>query len=147
MKLEIKINSDLEDNKIVLEAKELYEEVIGIKNIFKEISFKSITAYEDKIINVVKREDIYSFFIENKKVYLRTKNKFYQMHKRLYEIEEIIGTSQFIKISQSEIVNMNKVVSLDTSFKNTLKVNFDNGASTYASRRSIVRIKKYLGLE
>ena len=63
---------------------------------------------------------------------------------KLYELEEQIKEPSFIRISNSEIINFDKVENLDLNITGTIKLNFKSGYITYASRRNIKKIKEYL---
>lgn len=54
--------------------------------------------------------------------------------------------SKFVRISNSEIVNLKKVKSLDLSFVGTICMELSNGTVSYVSRRYVSKIKKVLGL-
>ena len=73
-------------------------------------------------------------------------NGTYQIRLRLYEAEERLDNSKFVRISNSEIVNLKKVKSLDLSFVGTICMELSNGTVSYVSRRYVSKIKKVLGL-
>lgn len=50
------------------------------------------------------------------------------------------------KLSNSEIVNLKKVLSFDLSFAGTICVSLSDGTSSYVSRRYVNKIKKILGI-
>ena len=57
-----------------------------------------------------------------------------------------LDNSKFVRISNSEIVNLKKVKSLDLSFVGTICMELSNGTVSYVSRRYVSKIKKVLGL-
>ena len=67
------------------------------------------------------------------------------MRARLYELEETLK-KQFVRISNSEIVNLQKVKSFDLSFTGTICVSLSDGTVTYVSRRYVSKIRQVLGL-
>ena len=76
----------------------------------------------------------------------RTESGLYQIRLRLYELEERLDDSKFVRISNSEIVNLKKVKSLDLSFVGTICMELSNGEVSYVSRRYVSKIKKKVGL-
>lgn len=70
----------------------------------------------------------------------------YTLHIRLYEIEERLNSHQFVRISNSEIINLKRVDNFDLSFTGTICVKLSNGTTTYVSRRYVAKIKKILGI-
>ena len=69
----------------------------------------------------------------------------YQVRLRLYELEERLD-NRFVRISNSEIVNLKKVKSLDLSFVGTICMELSNREVSYISRRYVSKMKKILGL-
>ena len=66
---------------------------------------------------------------------------------RLYEFEELAqkcGWTDFIRISNTDIVNFSKVTNLDLSLTGIVRVNFTNGKAAIVSRRYMSKIKKEL---
>ena len=64
--------------------------------------------------------------------------------RKLYELEENFKNTSFVRISNSEIVNFNKVKSLDVQGSLSIMLNFKSGEYTYVSRRYIKKIKDFL---
>ena len=62
------------------------------------------------------------------------------------ELEEKLDTSRFLRISNSEIVNLRKIQRMDTSLTGTVKMYLDENIETYVSRRYVTRIKRALGI-
>jgi DNA-binding LytR/AlgR family response regulator len=85
-------------------------------------------------------------YTEDGKVFARTENDLYLLRLRLYELEERLDSTIFVRISNSEIVNLKKVKSLDLSFVGTICMELSNGEVSYVSRRYVSKIKKLLGL-
>lgn len=51
-----------------------------------------------------------------------------------------------MRISRFEIVNLRRIVKLDTSLTGTIRVQMEGGIQTYVSRRNVARIKRTLGI-
>ena len=80
------------------------------------------------------------------KVFAVTDKGEYTVRFRLYEIEERLNPNQFVRISNSEIINLKKVNNFDLNFTGTICVELTNGTATYVSRRYVSKIKKILGI-
>ena len=94
----------------------------------------------------MEKNDLYRIYAGNGKVYAVTDGEAYVLRLRLYEAEERLNPSQFVRISNSEIINIKKVKNFDLSFSGTIYVELANGTSTYVSRRYVPKVKKILGL-
>ena len=105
-----------------------------------------ISGIRDDKVELLEQESIYRIYAEEGKVLARTESGLYQIRLRLYELEERLDDSKFVRISNSEIVNLKKVKSLDLSFVGTICMELSNGEVSYVSRRYVSKIKKKLGL-
>lgn len=105
-----------------------------------------VVAYDENETLMVPCMEIVRIYTQNKKVYVATGDKTYLLHERLYELEESLDMTQFIRISNSEIVNVHKIQKLDTGLTGTIRMYLQGGAETYVSRRYVPKIKKALGI-
>ncbi len=83
-------------------------------------------------------------FALKQKVYVVAEEMTYEIHRKLYELENELDSSVFIRISKSEIINMQKIKLLDMNTMGTIKVVMQDGTATYTSRRNVTRLKKAL---
>lgn len=145
MKVEIQIDEKIKEDKIIVQAKEMTDE---ISDLMKKISSnkEKLTVYLEEETYFISEEDIETVYSRDSKVYIRANNTEYITKKRLYELEEILSAENFIRISNSEIVNFDKVKSINTKFLGTININFYSGYQTYSSRRYINKIKEFLNL-
>ena len=70
----------------------------------------------------------------------------YMLRLRLYEMEQRLDSNFFVRISNSDIINLRKVKGFDLSFAGTICVTLSNGTVTYVSRRFVAKIKQLLGI-
>lgn len=145
MKVEVKFDNNLKENKIIIQAKEMNDE---ISMLVQELTNKNnnYIVYLDEETYFLKENDIEAIFSEDGKVYVKTKDNKYLTKKRLYEYENILPKKTFIRISNSEIVNFTKVKNINTKFLGTICITFFSGYQTFVSRRFIKRIKEFLEL-
>jgi DNA-binding LytR/AlgR family response regulator len=62
----------------------------------------------------------------------------------MQEAENMLKSSMFLKISRFEIINLQKVKNFDFTISGQLKIEFEDGEVTWASRRYIPLIKQRL---
>lgn len=91
-------------------------------------------------------ETILRFYGEEKEVKAQTPDGVYTMRQRLYELEARLTGRRFVRISHSEIVNLDQVTALDLSLTGTIRMTLRGGVVTYVSRRYVKKIKEVLGL-
>lgn len=117
----------------------------AIENLQKNPSEK-IVAFKKDEIKIIDYKEIARFYSENNKLYLDSKRERYLTKLRIYELEERLPRNKFIKISRSEIVNLDYVEKLDLSFTGTIALKMKDGKVTYVSRRNIKKFKEILGI-
>lgn len=144
MNLEIIQDFSFKKTIVKIFTKEIDDKIQKIINI-AEGNETTISAYLENEIKLIEQENIERIFIENRKVYLISDNKKYSSKSRLYFFENILN-DDFIKISQSEIVNIKFIKKLDLSFNGTIKLIFKNGDETFVSRRAIKEFKNKLNI-
>ena len=82
------------------------------------------------------------FYSEDKNNYCRTAKDSFKIKDRLYELEEKLCSGDFVRTSNSCIINLKYVDSFDTSIIGTIEVIFKDGSKEYVSRRKIKDVMK-----
>lgn len=73
-------------------------------------------------------------------------DKAFLLRQRLWELEERLDSHHFIRISNSEIINLRRVIAFDLSLTGTICVSLQGGQISYVSRRYVRTIRQALGL-
>lgn len=146
MQLEIKIDSSYTEPKIVVMTASMTDEVQAVMKKLSENTPQIITGSRNDKIEVLEPEDLIRIYASSGKVFAVTSNGEYPVRLRLYELEERLDANQFVRISNSEIINLKKVQNFDLSFTGTICVKLSDGTLTYVSRRYVSKIKKILGI-
>ncbi len=149
MKIEISIENDLKERKVVIHTEEVDSEVTDlierIKGKTKERG-NSFTAFDENGALFISPDEICRIYSQDKKVFAETKDGTYTLKARLYELEETLDNRVFMRISNSEIINLRQVKRMDTSLTGTICVSLKNGTQTYASRRYVALIRRQLDI-
>lgn len=145
MKVELKLDKQLEETKVIVYANELTDEIVNFVNKLQEYDNSNIIIgfLEDKTF-ILDKSEIESIFTESSKVYARIEEKKYRLKRKLYEIEGLFEGTSFVRISNTEIANFTKVECLDVRGNSLVCLKYKSGEITYVSRRYISKIKKYL---
>ncbi len=150
MKIDIRIDEKTQETTIIVQASKIDEEITEIINKLKEIENKNpkgtITGFKDDIVEIIDEHKIIRIYSSMQKVLAQTSIGTYLIKARLYELEERLDKNNFVRISNSEIINLKRVVNFDLSFSGTICVNLDNKETTYVSRRYVGKIKEVLGI-
>ena len=122
MKLNIKIDTSIEEPEAIITTPKMTEEISKIADFIEKMNDVTtvISGIKDDRVELLEPASIVRIYAEEGKVLARTENGLYQIRLRLYELEERLDSSIFVRISNSEIVNLKKVKSLDLSFVGTI---------------------------
>lgn len=146
MQLEIKIDSSCIEPKVIILTASMTEDVNIILNKLSDQAPQIISGSRDNKIEVIEQADLIRIYASSGKVFAVTHKGEYALRLRLYEIEERLPPHQFVRISNSEIINLKNVNNFDLSFTGTICVKLANGTITYVSRRYVSKLKKILGI-
>lgn len=146
MQVEIKIDSTYVEPKIIIMTSAMTEDVKIIVDKLSKEAPKIISGSRNEKIEVIEQGDLIRVYANAGKVFAVTDKGEYTTRLRLYEMEERLNSNQFVRISNSEIINFKKVKNFDLNFTGTICVEFLNGTTTYVSRRYVSKIKTILGL-
>lgn len=146
MQIEIKIDSSYAEPKVVIMTASVTEEINTIIKKLSDETPQIISGNKDKKIEVLEQADLIRLYASGGKIFAVTDKGEYTLRFRLYELEERLDTHQFVRISNSEIINLKKVNHFDLSFTGTIRVKLSNDTTTYVSRRYVSKIKKILGI-
>lgn len=146
MQVEIQIDNSYAEPKIIIMTASMTDDVNNIVKKLSESVPQIISGSKDEKIEVLEQTDLIRIYTNGGKAFAVTDKGEYILRLRLYELEERLNPHQFIRISNSEIINLKKVSNFDLSFTGTICVNLSNGTVTYVSRRYVSKIKKMLGI-
>ena len=135
------------DPNVTIRAKEktkLVENIIHAVENVSEQHFASIPAYEGDELRLLSQRDILRAHSHDHKVMVQTNDKSYLVKKTLISLEEMLDPERFLRISHSEIVNMYKVKNFDLNIKGSIGIQFDNGVTSWASRRYLKTVREFL---
>lgn len=146
MKVEIQIDSSYTEPRILIMTDSMSEEVQRLVRKLSEDSPQIISGIKDDKLEVLEEDTLIRMYASAGKVFAVTNSGEYVIRLRLYELEERLDKNKFVRISNSEIINLKKVKNFDLSFTGTICVKLSNGTVTYVSRRYVARIKQILGV-
>ncbi len=146
MQIEIKIDESCKDPKIIVVTDKMTDEINSIIKKLSDEQPAMIVGFKDDTVEILEPTDIYRIFSSNGKVFVATNHGEYSMRLRLYEAEQRLDSHVFVRISNSEIINLKKVKGFDLSFAGTICVALSNGQTAYVSRRYVAKIKQVLGM-
>ncbi|OCA98316.1 LytTR family DNA-binding domain-containing protein [Clostridium beijerinckii] len=140
-------------------SSELEEEVIfNVHNVQEKITeaIELLTSSNEVIKHLLgrKEEKYYKvnvdeiFYIESidRKVFIYTKTQTYEISEKLYVLEEQLSSMNFIRISKSLLLNIDKIHSFYPKLSGNLEALLTNNEKVMISRRYVANLKNKLGM-
>lgn len=146
LKIEIKLDENCSETKVIIIAAKMTEEITALMQRLSEEAPQGIVGFDGDAVLLLDPHDIVRIYAAVGKVFAVTDKKEYALRLRLYEAEERLGCKGFVRISNSEIINIRKAKKFDLSTVGTICVSLSNGDVSFVSRRYVTKIKKTLGI-
>lgn len=146
MKVEITIDETCPETNVKITASHYTPELEELKANLLAHATNKLVGFMDKEARLFDWSEIIRVYTEGNKIYCSTIKGNYQTRLTMRELENILPARQFIKISRSEIVNLDYVVRLDLSFAGTIALEMRNKSVSYVARRHLKEFKKALGM-
>ncbi len=146
MKIRIEVDETVKETEVIIKTEKITDEVNSLMRRLSEQMPNVIMGFKDDNAKILEEAKLIRMYTSNGKVIAVSEHGEYTLRLRLYELEQRLNPSIFVRISNSEIINLKKVKGFDLSFVGTICVSFQDGVSTYVSRRYVSTIKKLLGI-
>lgn len=146
MEVEVKLEPGREEPKVVILAGADTEDVRRLARELAGLAMGPIQVWEGERARRIPQGEFLRFFADGKGVSAQTAKGTYAVRLRLYELEEVLDPRRFVRVSNSEIVNLDKVTAVDLSLTGTIHMTLDGDVPAYVSRRYVKKIKETLGL-
>lgn len=147
VEIEIILDEQYVDPHVTIKTKTNTQQVeniiIAIENASNS-DYPQVAARLDGKMIFVSQRDIVRAHTQGRKVFLQTEDATYTIRKSLAVLEEVLDPERFLRISQSEIINLYKVRCFDLNIAGTIGVEFDCGIKSWASRSRVKKIKEML---
>ncbi len=145
--IEVVLDPDYVDPKVTIQTKERTRQVENLIDAIEEVSqnaFPPIPGFSGDAITLLSQREIVRIYNQDRKVVIQTENESHFANRKLQELEGMLNPERFLRISQSEIVNLYKVERFELSSAGTIGIVFENGETSWASRSRVKAIKALL---
>lgn len=146
MQIEIKIDKSRCEPRIIIETDQITDEIQEIISKLSNSSTRMLTGFRENTLEILNQQEILRIYAQSGKVLAATTSGEYILRFRLYELEQRLDPTCFVRISNSEIINLKKVKGFDLNLVGSIRVTLTDGSVTYVSRRYISKIKQLLGI-
>lgn len=94
----------------------------------------------------LKPEDILYMEVVERTTFCYTAERVYELEEKLYELEEKCAHFDFMRVSKSYIMNLQRIRALKPDFGGKILATMENGEKLYISRQYTPVLKEKLGL-
>lgn len=144
MKITIEVPKPGEEDEIIVRCADLDERLLKLIQALR--TEDKLTGYiDDKIVKLSLKE-IYYFEAVDNRVFSYTAKETYEIHKKLYEIEQEFEHTDFLRISKSVIVNVSKIAYVKPIFNGRFEAKLKNDEKIIVSRQYVSELKKKIGI-
>lgn len=148
MRLHLIENKELEETQVTVAYREKDEPVNKIIAFVEHLeeSATGLVGSFDGEIYPLKLEDILYMEAVERKTFCYTAERVYELEEKLYELEEKCAHLDFMRVSKSYIMNLQRIRALKPDFGGKILATMDNGEKLYISRQYAPVLKEKLGL-
>ena len=143
MRVDFFQDRDSDDIRVVVQAHSKTDDVEELMEIIRNYKPTPIIGFTESSQVKIRKDDMIRIYSKDKKVYTDTKDGIYLLKSPLYQLEETLPEN-FVRISNSEIVNTDKIIRLDMNIAGTIRVHLDGGIQSYVSRRFVSKVRGVL---
>ena len=148
--MEIKLieNKNIVGTKVTIECKDANSKILRIINFIKSVdnSDRKIVGVCDTDTYCIEPNDVFYFESVERKTFCYTSNEVYETELKLYETLELFFEADFMRISKSCVVNLNRIKSIRPDFGGKIIATMQNGERIFVSRQYASELKLKLGI-
>lgn len=145
MKITININPEVQETEITVSCSQLTVETEKLLAAIRMLNQQLTVTKEDETY-VVDVEKIVYIEAVDRKTFVYTRDEVYESKLKLYEMEEQLCESGFLRISKSCLVHLRYIKSLKNDLNRKLRLTLESGEQIMVSRQYAEEIKMRLGV-
>ena len=143
--MKIDIQEGFDNIEVIIKCPEVTETVSRMKSLLQSCD-QRLSCTDNSTTHLIDKHDIFYFESVDKRCFAYTAKDVYETSLKLYELEELLSDTGFIRSSKSQILNIAKIKSLCPDFGGRLEVVMENGEVLIVSRQYSKLLKERLGL-
>lgn len=145
MKITINIDEKIQETEIKISCNQLTYEVENLIATLRMLNQQLLVCKENENFLLDVNEISYIEAVD-RKTFVYTEDDIYESKLKLYEMEEKLCQSGFIRISKSCLVRLKYIKSIKNDVERKLRLTMKNGEQIIVSRQYAEEIKKRLGV-
>ena len=144
--MKIEIREGFEKTEVIIKCPEANEEIRKIESYLHGFD-KQLTCTKNGVIKKINIREVLYFETIDKLCFLYTLDDVFETTLKLYEIEDLLAYSGFIRNSKSQILNIAKIDSLCPDFGGRIVAVMENGYQLIISRQYSKSLKEKVGIK
>lgn len=144
MKIRVVETPEMEEVEVIIKCKEKNEQTNDIERTLTYLN-KVITGKMDGRSFTLTPNKIYYFDSVDNKVFAYTKTDLFEINLKLYQLEDILSDTPFIRINKNTILNTRKIKSFSSSINGRMEATLLNSEIVIISRKYVPVLKQKLG--
>lgn len=146
MEVEIRVEPGRQEPKVIILAGAESGELRRLADSLAQLALGPVPVNRGEERLLLPQGEFLRFYADGKGVSAQTGAEVYAVRLRLYELEELLDAARFVRISNSEIINLDRVTAVDLSLAGTVCMTLDGTVKAYVSRRYVKKIKEVLNM-
>ncbi|WP_066686229.1 LytTR family DNA-binding domain-containing protein [Christensenella intestinihominis] len=120
----------------------------GLEKLIEQIRLYSfsVTAKRDGKTFQIRLEDVYYFESVDNRTFVYTQQEVYECGMKLYELENQLAKTNFVRISKSCILSVTRLENVRALLNGKMEAELDNGEKVIVTRHYVDALKQKLGL-
>ncbi len=145
LKLKIEQSDQYSDIEIIIKCNIIDS---NLQKIIEQIQLSSLvlTVQKDGSILLLKSELVYYLESVDEKTFVYCENEVYSSSLKLYELEEMLKKTSFVRISKSCLLNINYLGSVKTLLNGKMEATLLNGERVVINRHYVPEFKRKFGI-
>ena len=133
-----------QEEEIIIRTGQLDDQLLSLISSIRTSREKLSGFQPDGSIQLLEPQEVYYFEAVDNRVFAYCETEVYEVHKKLYELEEQFDNTDFFRSSKSVILNLAKVYKLTPVLGGRFEVLLNNGEKSTISRQYVPLLKKKL---
>lgn len=147
MKVLINIIEDADEEEVCFSIHSMNNKVNQAIHLLTSTRWGSLLCRKDEVVFKINVEDILYLEAVDRKVFAYTQTDTFEVSERLYVLENQLFSANFIRVSKSMLLNIEKIYAFYPMFSGNLEALLVNQEKVKISRRYVPELKKKLGME
>lgn len=143
MRLILCEQQNLEEPEVTIAYREMTKSVKRVADYVRYVDQTLLCKKENEEFGIL-INDIFYLESVDKKVFVYCEKEVFRSNYKLYELEEMLSRTGFVRVSKSVLLNVEKLIGIKTLVNSKLEAKLSNGESIYVTRKYLKDIRSEL---